>query len=62
MKIWVRGVYYNGLRGLATLRENAEKAVVFVKGIARGALQKFSGRRRPLYKMAVGYENLCGFG
>ena len=41
MKIWVRGVYYNGLRGLAALRENAEKAVVFVKGIAAAPFRNF---------------------
>lgn len=40
-KLWVRGVYYNALSGLSTLRENPEAAMVYAKGIAIAPFRNF---------------------
>lgn len=39
--LWVRGVYYNALSGLGTLKETAQEAFVYAKGIAIAPLRNF---------------------
>lgn len=46
-KLWVRGVYYNGLSGLGHLKESAKEALIYAKGIAVAPLRNFlDGRSR----------------
>ncbi len=39
--LWIRGVYYNALSGFGALRENAQEAFVYAKGIAIAPLRNF---------------------